>query len=287
MGIWKKIMPYVLHMRPLSWPTFLIHMGVGFAFADGFKMGFNAILIFLAGWFIWVILLNSGTLTFNSYYDKDTGSVMWLNKPPKLPKHLLLFSWILFIFGLVLSHFINFRFFIAYLIFFVLAVMYSHPLIRLKAIPGVDALVNGIGYGSLTVYAGWALADKALNPTGYLLLLAMFFAFMALYPITQFYHYEEDLRRGDKTLTIWIGKKRALSLFFILATISFVLLFYGAIKKYFPHYIFFLIFIYIYLGKLYLGWYSNMNGVDEKKMMYKIAGIALAIDIWLIVSVLI
>ena len=37
----------------------------------------------LAGaWLAWVVLLNGGTLAYNSAWDRDTGAVAYLRRPP-------------------------------------------------------------------------------------------------------------------------------------------------------------------------------------------------------------
>jgi 4-hydroxybenzoate polyprenyltransferase len=95
-------------------------------------------------------------------------------------------------------------------------VLYSVPPFRLKAVPGVDWAINMVGFGTLTPYAGWAATGLPLTPAGRLILLGFCPLFAALYPLTQIYQYEEDARRGDRTLALALGIKRSL----LLATAS-------------------------------------------------------------------
>ncbi len=44
--------------------------------------------VLAAAWFVWVVLLNGGTLAFNSAYDRDTGPVAYLPNPPQPPSWL-------------------------------------------------------------------------------------------------------------------------------------------------------------------------------------------------------
>ena len=46
---------------------------------------------------------------------------------------------------------------IAYAICFAMSLLYSVPPARLKAVAGADWIINMIGFGTLTPYAGWAL----------------------------------------------------------------------------------------------------------------------------------
>jgi 4-hydroxybenzoate polyprenyltransferase len=80
----------------------------------------------------------------------------------------------------------------------------------------VDWLINMVGFGTLTPYAGWAATGLPLTPAGRLLLLGFCPLFAALYPLTQIYQDEEDARRGDRTLARALGIKRSL----LLATAS-------------------------------------------------------------------
>lgn len=45
-----------------------------------------------------------------------------------------------------------------------MSVLYSVPPIRLKAVGGVDWLINLVGFGAISPYAGWALSGRPLTP---------------------------------------------------------------------------------------------------------------------------
>jgi 4-hydroxybenzoate polyprenyltransferase len=100
-------------------------------------------------------------------------------------------------------------------------VLYSVPPFRLKARPGLDWIINLVGFGFLTPYAGWALTGKELSVTGFVLLLSFALLFGALYPLTQLYQVEEDRRRGDRTLTVSLGIERSLGLAMGMAVLAF------------------------------------------------------------------
>jgi lycopene elongase/hydratase (dihydrobisanhydrobacterioruberin-forming) len=91
-----------------------------------------------------------------------------------------------------------------------LSVLYSVPPFRLKAVPGADWVINMVGFGTLTPYAGWAATGVPLDPAHGLVLLGFCPLFAALYPLTQIYQFEEDSRRGDRTLARMLGVKRSL-----------------------------------------------------------------------------
>ena len=99
---------------------------------------------------------------------------------------------------------------LAYAICLVLSVLYSVPPFRLKAVPGADWLINMGGSERLTPYAGWAATGLPVGPAGRLVLLAFCPLFAALYPLTQIYQFEEDTRRGDRTLALMLGVRQSL-----------------------------------------------------------------------------
>jgi 4-hydroxybenzoate polyprenyltransferase len=98
----------------------------------------------------------------------------------------------------------------AYALCFLLSVLYSVPPFRLKAVAGADWLINMVGFGTLTPYAGWAATGLPVGPIGRLVLLAFCPLFAALYPLTQIYQFEEDARRNDRTLARTLGIRKSL-----------------------------------------------------------------------------
>jgi 4-hydroxybenzoate polyprenyltransferase len=109
-----------------------------------------------------------------------------------------------------------------YGICFVLSLAYSVPPLRLKAVAGADWLINMWGFGTLTPAAGWAATGVPLEPARGLVLLGFCPLFAALYPLTQLYQVEEDVRRGDRTFASAIGVRRSLSVALLAAGAAFV-----------------------------------------------------------------
>src|SRR6185436_10556692 len=159
---------------------------------------------------IWVVFLNGGTLAINSVFDRDEGDIGYLNAPPPLPRYLLHFSVALLVAGQLLALRLPLGFQIAYGICFVLSMLYSVPPFRFKAVAGVDWVINMWGFGTLTPYAAWAATGRALDLGHGLVLLAFCPLFAGLYPLTQLYQFDEDRRRGDRTLALILGMRASL-----------------------------------------------------------------------------
>ena len=221
---------YLLHLRPAEWPIMAAHTALGFLLAVGLPGALRGEQLGAGLWalFIWVVLLNGGTLAINSVYDQDEGDIGYLDAPPRPPRYLLAFSWLLLILGQALAVMLPRGFAIAYASCFVMSVAYSVPPLRLKAVGGVDWLINMIGFGTLTPYAGWAATGRPLTLAPALVLLAFGPLFAALYPLTQLYQWEEDSRRGDRTLAIMLGLRRSLLVAVLSTALAFGLLAWAA-----------------------------------------------------------
>jgi 4-hydroxybenzoate polyprenyltransferase len=203
---------YILHLRPAEWPIMAGHTLLGYVLAVGLRgvasgeqLG-NAVLALI----IWVVFLNGGTLAINSVFDKDEGDIGYLNMPPPLPRYLLHFSLALLIAGQLLALLLPLAFRVAYAICFVLSILYSVPPFRFKAVAGVDWVINMVGFGTLTPYATWAATARPLDLGHAIVLFAFCPLFAGLYPLTQLYQFDEDRRRGDRTLALILGMRRSL-----------------------------------------------------------------------------
>ena len=216
---------YLLHTRPAEWPIMAAHTTVGYLLAvglDGAARG-ERIGSALLGLFLWVVCLNGGTLALNSAFDRDEGDVAYLRRPPPPPAHLAEFGFTLMAGGFLGSFLLPPGYRAAYGVCLGLSVLYSVPPFRLKAVPGADWIINMWGFGTLTPYAGWAATGTPLDYTGGLVLLGFCPLFAALYPLTQIYQFEEDSRRGDRTLARMLGVRRSLLVASCSAALAFVL----------------------------------------------------------------
>ncbi len=147
---------------------------------------------------------------FNSYYDKDEGSIGGLEKPPPVTKELLWAS--LFMEGLALfmALFVNWQFAVAIFLYGLASKAYSHDKIRLKKYPVISLLTVGFFQGAfifLAVYQAvteqsWqeVLQFKVVLPAA-----LMSFMLIGSYPMTQIYQHEEDAKRGDLTMSRLLG----------------------------------------------------------------------------------
>jgi 4-hydroxybenzoate polyprenyltransferase len=205
---------YLLHLRPAEWPIMAAHTAVGLLLATGIPPAAAPLQWgdLALGLTLWVVCLNGGTLAINSAFDDDEGDIGYLAAPPKPPRHLAAFACALMLAGQLAAFLLGAPFAIAYAICFLMSILYSMPPFRWKAVAGADWIINMWGFGTLTAYAGWAITGRPLEIWAALLFFAFCPLFAALYPLTQLYQFEEDSARGDRTLALVLGMKRALQI---------------------------------------------------------------------------
>ena len=179
---------------------------------------------------LWVVSLNGGTLALNSAFDRDEGDIAYLRRPPTPPRSLAGFSLALMGAGQVAALRLPVGFALAYAGCFLLSILYSVPPFRLKAVAGADWVINMWGFGTITPYAGWAATGVPVDTARGLVLLAFCPLFAALYPLTQLYQLEEDIRRGDRTLASVLGIQRSLDASIGAAIIAFLLFIAAAVR---------------------------------------------------------
>lgn len=202
-----ETLAYLLHLRPMEWPIMTAHFLLGTFLAAGLRVPWQATVL---GWFVFVALLNGGTLAINSAFDLDEGDIGYLRQPPKPPRFLLHVSALMLIIALLLGFLLPPVFAWSNAVCVVMAVLYSVPPIRLKARPGWDMAINCVGFGLLTPMAGWGLTGNPLSTAFVHVTIGFAFLFGALYPLTQIYQIEEDRARGDRTLVIKLGESLSL-----------------------------------------------------------------------------
>ena len=213
-----------LHLRiPFSFfllPIFL------FALAISDESSYlRAAMVFL----IMHIFLYPASNGYNSYFDKDEGSIGALKNPPKVTTELyytaLVFDFIAIMLGLIIS----WQFAVMIFTYGVISKAYSHPSIRLKKFPFISWFVAGLFQGFFSFIACYmgikgSSFEEFKNPE---ILYPAILSSMLLwgsYPMTQIYQHEEDLKRGDITMSLKLGIRGTFhftAIFFLVSVIGF------------------------------------------------------------------
>jgi 4-hydroxybenzoate polyprenyltransferase len=179
---------------------------------------------------IWHLLVYPASNGYNSYFDKDEGSIALIEIPPPVDKSLYYFSLFLDFIALFLSLFVGWILFLAVLIYGVISKMYSHPTFRFKKYPFVSFLIVFIFQGAFVYWSTYisisgldTLVGWNLNFTLAGLICSCLIG--ATYPLTQVYQHEEDSKRGDTTLSILLGIRGSFYFSAILFLLSAILFF--------------------------------------------------------------
>lgn len=166
----------------------------------------QAILVFV----VWHLLVYPASNAYNSYFDKDEGSIALLKNPPKIERNLYYLSITLEWLGVALAAMVSVPFAICVLVFNALSKAYSHPSIRLKKYPIISFLVVFVFQGwfiYVTTFYSIGNVYTGFNSMVFLGGLISSCLIGASYPLTQIYQHAQDGKRGDKTLSILLGIK--------------------------------------------------------------------------------
>jgi len=261
-------MAYLMYLRPLEWPIMTAHFLLGSLLAVGIDLHWSSTLL---GWFIFVILMNGGTLAINSAFDKDEGDIGYLKSPPEMPKYLLHVSTAMLLAAFLLGYLLPPVFAWATAACVLMSVLYSVPPARLKSRAGWDLVINMLGYGLLTPLAGWGLTGIPLTSWFWKVCIGFAFLFGALYPATQIYQVEEDAARGDRTLVITLGITQSLYAALLLQAAAHAMFIWAALERATP--LFWILVSLISWSAVIIHWLircRSMSQNQHEKRMYRL-----------------
>ena len=156
------------------------------------------------------LLAYPASQAFNSYYDRDQGSIGGLEKPPPVSREVLVAALAFDVLALLLGLVVGWRFSALLFGYGLASKAYSHPSIRLKSRPWIGWLTVALFQGTVT----YAMVTLGLEGLGFrelasarIILPAALSALLigGAYPMTQIYQHREDAERGDLTLSRLLG----------------------------------------------------------------------------------
>ncbi len=167
------------------------------------------------------LALYPGANAFNSAYDRDTGPIGGLARPPVVPAGLGRWSVWLQGVGAALSLVVGPLFATGYAVLWGIFTAYSHPRTRWKRSPIASTAAIVAGQGGIGYWLGWSAAgtaEPAPRSIGSVWTAADAWALAAacavvaaLYPLTQVYQLEADRDRRDRTLAAALGARGTLA----------------------------------------------------------------------------
>jgi hypothetical protein len=162
-----------------------------------------------APFFIIHLLVYPASNGYNSYIDRDEGSIGGLEKPPMPTIKLFYVTLILDVLAILLAVFlVNIAFSLCLLLYILASRAYSSRQIRLKKYPILGFLVVTFFQGGFTFFMSYLGVTKVmmdLNATTILVLAACSLQIAGVYPLTQIYQHQQDLADGVVTISYKLG----------------------------------------------------------------------------------
>lgn len=143
---------------------------------------------------------------YNSYMDRDTGSIGGIEKPPLPSRQLFLITIVLDTAAILLSFLISPLFAGVALLYIGASKAYSYRGIRLKQYPVIGYLTVIIFQGGLTFWLVWYGSNfnsTLLVPWQGMAICTLLIG--GFYPLTQIYQHQQDLQDGVATISYKLG----------------------------------------------------------------------------------
>lgn len=225
----------------------------------------HAVLIF----FILHVLVYPSSNGYNSYMDRDTGSIGGIKNPQQPTTQLYHISLLMDGLALLLGLFISIYFFAGILLFIAASRAYSYRGIRLKKYPFIGYLTVIFFQGALVYFIvrHGCSQSKTLHiswsaPLGSSLLIGAF------YPLTQIYQHQQDAADGVQSISARLGYRGT----FIFSAIVFSMAMIS-LAWYFGNNLeldrFFMIQIFMLPALVYFFWWMSKVFANEKAANFK------------------
>lgn len=177
----------------------------------------HAILLFCIIHF----LLYPASNGYNSYMDRDTGSIGGVAKPMQPEKELFDITLAMDLLALVLGSFISQDVALLLGCYIVCSRLYSYRGVRLKRYAVTGYLTVILNQGALLFLLVYDGAGKIPGAIPWMGMLAACFLIGGFYPITQVYQHRADGKDGVKTISMLLGIRGT----FIFCAVMYILAF--------------------------------------------------------------
>ena len=183
----------------------------------------RALIIF----FILHLLVYPASNGYNSYMDRDEGSIGGIKNPMQPTRELYLVTLIMDTAAVIISLFISNSFALGILLYILASRAYSYRGIRLKKHPFAGYLTVVIFQGAVTF---WLVYHGCHEPVTYNVpvsgMLASSLLIGGFYPLTQVYQHAADAKDGVKSISSQLGYRGTFIFTAIVYFIAFIVLAY-------------------------------------------------------------
>ncbi len=225
----------------------------------------HALLIF----FILHFLVYPSSNGYNSYMDRDTGSIGGIENPEQPTGQLFYITILMDVLALLLSLVISLYFFTGILLFIAASRAYSYRGIRLKQYPFIGYLTVIIFQGALIYFIvkHGCSQDKILSQS-WSAMIGSSLLIGAFYPLTQIYQHKQDAADAVVSISARLGYRGT----FIFCAIIFILAMM-ALAWYFANNLeldrFLIMQIFMLPALVYFVWWMSKVFADEQAANFK------------------
>jgi 1,4-dihydroxy-2-naphthoate octaprenyltransferase len=191
----------------------------------------------LLAFFILHLLVFPSSNGYNSFQDRDEGSIGGLKYPPKVTSNLYFATLLMDIIALLMGLMISLYFTLMVLVFILISRAYSYRPIRLKKYPFIGFMTVFLFQGafvylmSMTAISGFKMPGM-LSESSILCMTVSSLFIGSIYPLTQIYQHQADKNDGVISLSYKLGYTGTFIFSGILFSIAvLLLLFYFNLKQ--------------------------------------------------------
>lgn len=246
--------PFSYFLMPVYW--------FALSFAEDINIG-RAAIVFA----IFHLLVYPSSNGYNSYMDRDEGSIGGIKSPMQPTRQLFVVTVLMDMLAVGLSLMISTLFATCIGIYILFSRLYSYRPIRLKQYPIAGYLTVIFNQGSLTFFAVYYACTENLDThVSWLGLITAAFLIGGFYPITQIYQHKEDRTDNVKTISMMLGTRGTFIFCAIMYTIAIGILwmYYSGHQQYKPFVVLLIFFlpVVVYFSNWFLQVLKNENAAD-------------------------
>ncbi len=204
--------PFSFFLMPVFWFALSMQTNI-----DWYK----AILLFI----ILHVIVYPSSNGYNSYMDRDQGSIGGIEMPPEPLKELFYVSVVMDVIAILMAFCVSTLTACLLSIYIIFSRLYSYRGIRLKQYPIIGYLTVVLNQGTLVFAMVFIGVDNSAILPPILPLVASAFLIGGFYPITQIYQHTADKADGVSTISLLFGKRGTFIFCGIIYSVAFTLLF--------------------------------------------------------------
>ncbi len=174
------------------------------------------------------MLLYPSSNGYNSYMDRDTGSIGGVRKPMEPTRELFYVTVAMDMLAIILAALLSPIFAVLLLCYIICSRLYSYRGVRLKQYPILGYLVVILNQGGivfLMIYLGAGDYRPSIGQLPWTGIAAACLLIGGFYPITQIYQHRQDQRDGVKTISSLLGVRGTFVFCAIIYLAAFCMLF--------------------------------------------------------------